>query len=127
MPINRSVGKGGRNRPSEVQYVQALLNVPRQRQGQPKLKLDGIVGPKTTSAIVDYQRTRVGLPKPDGRVDPNGPTITTLEAEIQPVSRELKAYATLALALSYDPNFDRPHLTDRELLAMMRVIPKDQV
>jgi peptidoglycan hydrolase-like protein with peptidoglycan-binding domain len=118
MPISKSVGKGGSNLRREVRYVQNLLNAWRQQHGRPKIKVDGVLGPETIGAIEDFQRavTRVV----DGRVDPNGPSIKALEAGIEPLARELEAYGVLALALSYDPNVDRPVLDSRYLEQILR-------
>jgi peptidoglycan hydrolase-like protein with peptidoglycan-binding domain len=124
MPITHSVGKAGGNIKSEVRYVQALLNVWREQQKLLALKLDGLVGPKTIGAIEEFQRAKTGFV--DGRVDPNGATIKSLEALIEPVSRELKAYSTLALVLSYDPMLEQPQLNTRELLAMIQSISPKQ-
>jgi peptidoglycan hydrolase-like protein with peptidoglycan-binding domain len=77
MPITSSVGSGGVNRHADVRRVQDYLNVARSQDGLPPIAVDGIVGPETIGAITAFQRgnTRVI----DGRVDPHGPTIATLE------------------------------------------------
>src|ERR1041384_407204 len=68
--ISASVGTGGTNRATDAAWVQAYLNMVPPAQGGPatKLKQDGLVGPKTTQAIVDFQRRHFGTA--DGRVDP---------------------------------------------------------
>jgi len=58
--IDHSVGKGGSNRYSDVQMIQFLLNaahldIANDFRMPALLALDGICGPKTLSAILDYQ------------------------------------------------------------------------
>ena len=65
--ITGSVGKGGRNRSSDVKTVQRLLN----NHGK-SLKVDGIAGPKTIGAIGSFQMQHFGWK--DGRVDVGGKT-----------------------------------------------------
>ena len=75
--ISGSVGQGGRNTPNDVRIVQNLLNQAlRNSSGFQTLAVDGIVGPKTIAAIKMYQTRTFGWN--DGRVDPNGRTITSL-------------------------------------------------
>lgn len=62
-PLSGSVGRGGKNAPSDVSAVQSALGV----------GVDGQCGPQTISAIEAFQRTR-GQAKPDGRVDAGGAT-----------------------------------------------------
>lgn len=92
-----SVGAGGVNRAEDVLTVQSLLNgiSPVRGGPAPPLAEDGLVGPKTTGAIVGYQREQVRIV--DGRVDPGGPTITSLRKNSSPGQR------ALALAFSVDP------------------------
>jgi peptidoglycan hydrolase-like protein with peptidoglycan-binding domain len=78
--IRASVGLGGVNDGNDTRIVQCALNVFRSRRGQGSLSIDGIVGPLTIGAIRDYQlASRLPL---DGRIDPNGPTIARLAADI---------------------------------------------
>ena len=53
-----------------------MLNDSRARQGQDRLKVDGIAGPKTNAAIEEYQRCHA-LPT-DGKIDIHGPTLNHL-------------------------------------------------
>jgi hypothetical protein len=76
--ISASVGKNGKNKPEDVQIVQELLNDFTKMCGFKKLDVDGQVGPKTISAIAEFQKSAVGMAKPDSRVDPGGPSFTTL-------------------------------------------------
>lgn len=76
--IKRPVGMGGANQRDDVLTVQKLLNGVPITAAAPPLKLaeDGYIGPRTTQAIIRYQKVRLGWS--DGRVDPGGPTITRL-------------------------------------------------
>ena len=65
--IRGSVGKGGRNRSTDVKTVQRLLN-----QHGKSLKVDGIAGPLTIGAIESFQQQNFGWK--DGRVDVGGKT-----------------------------------------------------
>jgi len=76
----RSVGQGGLNRRDDAIAIQGLLGDLLIAQGSSPLKIDGIVGPRTNKAILDYQRSTSGLPQ-DGRIDPNGPTLKQLDEE----------------------------------------------
>lgn len=67
--LGGSVGAGGRNARSDVLMVQSALNL-RARAG---LAEDGVCGKNTIAAIRRFQQT-LGLERPDGRVDPGGPT-----------------------------------------------------
>ncbi|WP_024882047.1 peptidoglycan-binding protein [Methylosinus sp. LW3] len=71
-----SVGQGGANNASDVRVTQRLLNDSLAREKQMLLKVDGIVGPKTISAISNFQKKNGSIV--DGRVDPMGPTILKL-------------------------------------------------
>jgi hypothetical protein len=74
-----SVGQSGRNVAGDVQLVQAMLNnVPEAAGGpNPKLQVDGRVGPMTIGAIMRFQRAS-GRKVVDGRIDLLGPTIIAL-------------------------------------------------
>src|SRR3954464_4724848 len=72
--ISNSVGQGGHNIPQDVSLVQQLLK----KVGLQPGSVDGICGPKTLAAILQYQRQF--LAKPDGRIDPNGATGRRLNA-----------------------------------------------
>lgn len=87
-----AVGVGAPNRPADVKHVQVLLNrhLPRSFRN---LAIDGICGPRTESAIIWFQKNHVSLPKPDGRVDPSGPTIELLIGSPQLVAQPI-AFST---------------------------------
>jgi peptidoglycan hydrolase-like protein with peptidoglycan-binding domain len=77
--LSGSVGRGGTNRSVDVAIVQRLLNGGRVRARLPTIEIDGIAGPETQQAIVDFeQKLRIGT---DGRIDPDGPSIKALLAQ----------------------------------------------
>lgn len=88
--ISASVGKGGKNKPEDVQIVQELLNDFTKMCGFKKLDVDGQVGSKTISAIAEFQKTAVGMSKPDSRVDPSGPSFSTLTKGPKKAEAEIK-------------------------------------
>src|SRR5436309_1623545 len=83
----RKSRRGGKNDPQDVAIVQKLLNYVAQWEGIPEepLKVDGIVGPKTLRAIVEFQENFCQVV--DGRVDPNKTTINMLNAMAEPLPR----------------------------------------
>jgi peptidoglycan hydrolase-like protein with peptidoglycan-binding domain len=117
MPITKSVGKNAWNVKKDVRYVQTLLNYWREHNNRPAIKVDGVCGPKTIAAIEDFQKARTGLV--DGRVDPGGPTIRALDQEFEKFTCLLKGYATLALVLSYDPEYEVALLNNQVLRNML--------
>ena len=75
--IAASVGLGGENRADDVKTIQKLLN----EHSLPPLRaldVDGYCGDGTIAAIRHFQESKVGLKKPDGRVDPGGKTLRAL-------------------------------------------------
>ena len=46
--------------------------------GATPLRVDGVFGPRTADAIARYQTQSLRLSRPDGVVDPNGPTLNRL-------------------------------------------------
>lgn len=81
--ITASVGSGGVNRPADVTVVQRLLNAHgRSLSPLAALATDGVIGPKTITAIRTFQSRVVRLPHPDGRVDPGGRTLKALNASV---------------------------------------------
>lgn len=78
MAIASAVGPQRPNRKSDVTTVQQLLN----RSGATgTLKVDGAFGPRTAAAITTYQSKVMRFGKPDGVVDPRGPTLTRLSRQ----------------------------------------------
>lgn len=75
--IKATVGRGGKNNKHDVHCVQAGLN----KHLKPpfrRLAEDGTCGPRTIAAIEEFQRSKVGLQSPDGRVDVGGRTYQAL-------------------------------------------------
>ncbi len=89
--ISGSVGQGGLNRKDDSMTVQDLLNkVPADAGGPfPLLAVDGLPWQKTIAAIKNFQRVNLGFKFPDGRVDPNGPTLAALNTFDEPVVERL--------------------------------------
>jgi Putative peptidoglycan binding domain len=86
--ISAVVGSIGPNRPTDVAWIQAYLNMVPPALGGPvtKLKQDGMFGPKTKAAIEGFQRLQFG--KADGQVDPGKHTEQKLIAlESEPTTR----------------------------------------
>ena len=75
--LHASVGESAVNQKTDVRKIQRLLNRFR-RHDERLLKVDGFAGPRTVSAIRDFQHARVRAIHADGRVDVNGPTLRTL-------------------------------------------------
>src|SRR3954454_3753279 len=80
--ITASVGLGGVNRKEDSITVQELLNKVSPEDGgpMPLLAVDGLPWQKTIAAIKNFQRVQVEMQFPDGRVDPDGPTLAALNA-----------------------------------------------
>jgi hypothetical protein len=76
--ISASVGASGRNRRPDVETVQRLLL----QRGINPGPVDGICGPGTVRAILDFQSGF--LSRPDGRVDVNRTTWQRLNSGVQP-------------------------------------------
>lgn len=75
----RSVGRGGQSDHSDVKTIQILLNLCGNAIGlATPLVEDGVVGAHTLDALEQCQRKVLGLPDPEGRVDPDSATILRL-------------------------------------------------
>ena len=76
--MSQPVGVGGTNVYDDVVLVQSLLNAIPSSEGGPQTELDvdGTIGPLTIAAIRGYQQAQTHIV--DGRVDVQGPTITSL-------------------------------------------------
>lgn len=78
-----SVGKGGRNIFKDASVVQTLLNDCLHLMSPLKaLSVDGKVGLNTNLAIEAFQQNVMGIEKPDGRVDPGGNTLNSLNRKV---------------------------------------------
>jgi peptidoglycan hydrolase-like protein with peptidoglycan-binding domain len=104
--ISKPVGQGplARNLPEDVRTIQEALNqvtVEGLPGGPiPFLKVDGIKGPKTQAAILNFQRVQVTTINADGLVEPAGKTILKLNELVAPVSKfDLNAKLATALPI----------------------------
>lgn len=83
-----SVGNAGRNISSDVIKVQTLLNNKINYLRPLKtLKIDGKCGPLTIGLIKEYQERILLHKRPDGRIDPQGPTLNSLITVDTPLSK----------------------------------------
>lgn len=77
--ISAPVGRNGKNFAPDVLVVQRLLMARLGSYGPLRpFAPDGICGPQTIEAIMQFQRNAVRMLAPDGRVDPNGKTFAAL-------------------------------------------------
>lgn len=78
--IGAPVGIGGANLPNDVSTIQDALNrvSPASGGAVPPLVVDGVCGPKTRSAIQQFQLKQFGWSGADGKINPGGQTITRL-------------------------------------------------
>jgi hypothetical protein len=79
--ITHSVGRAGVNRPQDVAQVREMLN----RQigaltPYAPLAPTGACDCPVMALIEEFQRRVMGVPAPDGRIDPNGRTLRALES-----------------------------------------------
>ena len=92
--ITASVGRSGVNRAADVKLVQKLLNEHTIPGEDTRLIEDGKIGDKTISRIEAFQRKILKMITPDGRVDPNGKTITKLlENQLRPGAKAANLYS----------------------------------
>ncbi len=76
--IRESVGEGANNRPDDVRVVQILLNLWSGARMSP-LMATGVCDAEMVRRIRSFQKSRLGVATPDGRVDPGGRTLRALE------------------------------------------------
>lgn len=88
--ISASVGKGGKNNQEDVKIVQELLNDFTSMCGYKKLDVDGLIGPKTLTAIKEFQEKAVGMKSADSRIDPSGDSFKTLTGGAKKAESENK-------------------------------------
>jgi len=113
--IGHSVGKSGSNRRDDVQTIQFLLNVAHldianDFRMATLLAMDGICGPKTLSAILEYQTVKKTGMFPLFKVD--GLVTATNQAGF--VGRNSLGFSTL-----YSLNWDFIQATQRSDFALM--------
>lgn len=90
--ISASVGENAKNNKQDVIEIQKALNtiiVHNVLVPLAPLKVDGIAGSNTKTAIRQFQRVSVGAASPDGRVDVGGRTIKKMN-EVLAVCDKLK-------------------------------------
>ena len=104
--ISKPVGQGqlARNLPDDVKTIQEALNQVTVRGvaggPMPFLAVDGIKGPKTQAAIVNFQRVQVKAINADGLIEPGKQTILRLNEIVAPVSKfDLNAKLAASLPL----------------------------
>jgi len=82
--IAKPVGDGqkAKNLYNDVVTIQQLLNdiAPANGGANPPLKVDGVCGPKTKTAIQKFQLQHFGWKLADARVDPGGATLAKMNA-----------------------------------------------
>jgi peptidoglycan hydrolase-like protein with peptidoglycan-binding domain len=96
--LRGSVGSGGANGAQDVRLVQTLLNAvkPLVPQVGAPLTVDGLVGPKTTGAIRNFQNAQFGVA--DGRIDPGQRTLARLNVLLAPFLPATTGTSGFALA-----------------------------
>jgi peptidoglycan hydrolase-like protein with peptidoglycan-binding domain len=75
--LAQPVGPQQANLTADVTFVQHLLNDWRGRSGLESIAVDGLPGPETNGAIIDFQTTVTGVV--DGVISAAGPAIAALE------------------------------------------------
>lgn len=110
MPINFSVGEGGRNIEDDTTFVQRMLSDWRQRSKGTRswITIDGIVGPETIGAIRNFQQENQCVV--DGRIDPEKTTIKTLERlYVNSIIKSVRInYLVAASRTPYRPFLEKP-------------------
>jgi len=89
--LTASVGNDAKNRRNDVILIQKLLNDNKITGEITPLKVDGIIGDKTINRIKVFQKRKVFMSSPDGRVDPNGKTFKKLAA-VRAMAKTAKIY-----------------------------------
>jgi putative chitinase len=113
MCILHAVGRNAPNNRDDGKTLQILLNLNLGKlPGLRPLVEDGVVGPSTIAAIIEFQRLVVGMKKPDGLVDSKGLTLRTLRHGMAAgfTERHLRGimiHATHANATKYFPGLNR--------------------
>ena len=104
--ISKPVGQGplARNLPDDVKTIQEVLNqvtvLGVEGGPVPFLAVDGIKGPKTQAAILNFQRVQVKAITADGLIEPGKQTILRLNEIVAPVSKfDLNAKLAASLPL----------------------------
>jgi len=83
MNLSGPVGQGGMNLAQDVLRIQKAINIARDQDGLSEISEDGIIGPETIAAILEFQRLHTQYR--DGRIDPHGVTLRELERISVPI------------------------------------------
>lgn len=116
--IGQSVGRLGRNSPPDVESIQDALNRISIHQGgaNPRLRVDSLNGPKTETAIYQFQVQQLDATRADARVDPDRSTIQSMNALLNNTD------STAGSGVSYHSNSNyASSLSDRDKAIMDRV------
>jgi peptidoglycan hydrolase-like protein with peptidoglycan-binding domain len=99
--ITASVGTGGLNRKDDVLAIQVALNKISPIAGgpTPALKEDGFIGPKTIAAILNFQKSNLGLIA-DGKIDAHGATLNRINFILDGTTSDPKTLAMASLPVS---------------------------
>lgn len=76
--LSGSVGKGGANKPTDLKFIAALLNVYKRANDQPVLPIESASGDALTPHIEHFQKQQLKVTTPDGRIDPGGKSMSGL-------------------------------------------------
>lgn len=98
--IRHSVGKGGVNHRGDVAAIQAQLNLFSKQLALQPIPVDGLAGPGTIAAIVEFQRKIEKLALQTGCIDPNGGTLKALNAGVSAAGAATPAPAPVPPAAS---------------------------
>src|SRR5215470_17127550 len=103
MCIATTVGPNGPNRFEDVKAVQVLLNMNRVRAGiASELVADGVWGTHTQEIITAFQSRVMGIPNPNGQIEPSGSTLNQLQTSMPPELSEVKLQGTMPRARPED-------------------------
>jgi hypothetical protein len=108
--LNGAVGKGQSNQLADARLVQQLLNRYRPA-GSRLLRVDGVIGQNTISAIEEFQTRVEKFAHPDGIVSPQGKTFKALCGGKTDVVR-------IAWGAKVDAGFKRKAIAICDLLSM---------
>lgn len=106
--ISQSVGKNGKNIYKDVCAIQTLLNNNIHKLVPFKyLEVDGKCGKQTIELIEEFQKRVVMLKEPDGRVDPGGKTLRSLDTNAKEPAVPFRPFAFAPTSLCF-PLSQRP-------------------
>jgi peptidoglycan hydrolase-like protein with peptidoglycan-binding domain len=88
LQIMWSIGRFGRNKPTDIAAAQVLLNLAA-RPGIPPLTVDGKLNPATLAALQAFQAKHGGVSKAVPSIEPGSATIRALVAAAFPAAQRL--------------------------------------